>query len=185
MKITKKQLKAMLLEELEHVRENDDTEESQEGQAESIRRSNLRQMVMEELALLREEDEKKPSEWQSTFGAGSLGPVPTRRANLDAAAAKYDEWVGQGGLDRPVGLGPDQMVPGIAAHARAALGQDVSDQIDDLDVTHSYSDREYPDWYKQLGGKDWKQGIQKVIWLLATAAGGMWVKHFMDLMMAQ
>jgi hypothetical protein len=33
--------------------------------------------------------------------------------------------------------------------------------------------------------QDWKQGIQKVIWLLATAAGGMWVKHFMDLMMAQ
>lgn len=31
--------------------------------------------------------------------------------------------------------------------------------------------------------QDWKQGIQKVIWLVATAAGGMWVKHFMDLMM--
>ena len=31
--------------------------------------------------------------------------------------------------------------------------------------------------------KDWKQGAQKVIWLIATAAGGMWVKHFMDLMM--
>tara|TARA_R110000787_G_scaffold142239_2_gene255874 strand:+ start:1763 stop:2221 length:459 start_codon:yes stop_codon:yes gene_type:complete len=31
--------------------------------------------------------------------------------------------------------------------------------------------------------KDWKQGAQKVIWLVATAAGGMWVKHFMDLMM--
>ena len=30
---------------------------------------------------------------------------------------------------------------------------------------------------------DWKQGAQKVIWLIATAAGGMWVKHFMDLMM--
>jgi len=25
--------------------------------------------------------------------------------------------------------------------------------------------------------------MQKVIWLVATAAGGMWVKHFMDLMM--
>ena len=31
--------------------------------------------------------------------------------------------------------------------------------------------------------KDWKDGAQKVIWLVATAAGGMWVKHFMDLMM--
>ena len=32
--------------------------------------------------------------------------------------------------------------------------------------------------------QDWKSGMQKVIWLIATAAGGMWVKHFMDLMMA-
>tara|TARA_R100000315_G_C5158788_1_gene91262 strand:+ start:124 stop:597 length:474 start_codon:yes stop_codon:yes gene_type:complete len=31
--------------------------------------------------------------------------------------------------------------------------------------------------------KDWKDGAQKIIWLIATAAGGMWVKHFMDLMM--
>ena len=31
--------------------------------------------------------------------------------------------------------------------------------------------------------QDWKSGMQKVIWLLATAAGGIWVKHFMDLMM--
>ena len=31
--------------------------------------------------------------------------------------------------------------------------------------------------------QDWKQGAQRVIWLVATAAGGMWVKHFMDLMM--
>ena len=31
--------------------------------------------------------------------------------------------------------------------------------------------------------QDWKSGMQKVIWLIATAAGGMWVKHFMDLMM--
>jgi len=30
--------------------------------------------------------------------------------------------------------------------------------------------------------QDWKSGMQKVIWLLATAAGGIWVKHFMDLM---
>jgi len=32
--------------------------------------------------------------------------------------------------------------------------------------------------------QDWKSGMQKVIWLVATAVGGMWVKHFMDLMMA-
>lgn len=31
--------------------------------------------------------------------------------------------------------------------------------------------------------QDWKAGMQKVVWLIATAAGGMWVKHFMDLMM--
>tara|TARA_B100000131_G_C18058249_1_gene589373 strand:- start:528 stop:986 length:459 start_codon:yes stop_codon:yes gene_type:complete len=31
--------------------------------------------------------------------------------------------------------------------------------------------------------KDWKAGAQKVIWLIATAAGGMWVKHLMDIMM--
>ena len=31
--------------------------------------------------------------------------------------------------------------------------------------------------------QDWKDGAQKFIWLIATAAGGMWVKHFMDLMM--
>ena len=31
--------------------------------------------------------------------------------------------------------------------------------------------------------KEWKSGMQRVIWLIATAAGGMWVKHFMDLMM--
>ena len=31
--------------------------------------------------------------------------------------------------------------------------------------------------------QDWKAGAQRVIWIVATAAGGMWVKHFMDLMM--
>ena len=31
--------------------------------------------------------------------------------------------------------------------------------------------------------QDWKQGTQRILWLIATAAGGMWVKHFMDLMM--
>ena len=31
--------------------------------------------------------------------------------------------------------------------------------------------------------QDWKAGAQRVIWLIATAAGGMWIKHFMDLVM--
>ncbi len=31
--------------------------------------------------------------------------------------------------------------------------------------------------------QDWRDGMQKFVWLIATAAGGMWVKHFMDLMM--
>ena len=30
--------------------------------------------------------------------------------------------------------------------------------------------------------QDWRSGMQKIVWLIATAAGGMWVKHFMDLM---
>ena len=31
--------------------------------------------------------------------------------------------------------------------------------------------------------QDWKDGMQKVIWLLATAAGGLWIKNLADLMM--
>ena len=31
--------------------------------------------------------------------------------------------------------------------------------------------------------QDWKGGISKVVWLVATAAAGMWVKHFMDIVM--
>ena len=31
--------------------------------------------------------------------------------------------------------------------------------------------------------QDWRDGMQKFVWLIATAAGGMWIKHFMDLMM--
>jgi hypothetical protein len=31
--------------------------------------------------------------------------------------------------------------------------------------------------------QDWRDGMQKVIWLVAVAAGGIWVKHLMDLMM--
>ena len=29
--------------------------------------------------------------------------------------------------------------------------------------------------------QDWKGGMQKMVWLLATAAGGIWVKHIMDM----
>ena len=31
--------------------------------------------------------------------------------------------------------------------------------------------------------QDWKAGMQKVMVVVGTAAGGMWIKHFMDLMM--
>lgn len=31
--------------------------------------------------------------------------------------------------------------------------------------------------------QDWKDGMSKMVWLIATAAGGMWVKHFMDILM--
>ena len=31
--------------------------------------------------------------------------------------------------------------------------------------------------------KEWKHNMSRVIWLIATAAGGMWIKHFMDMMM--
>ena len=31
--------------------------------------------------------------------------------------------------------------------------------------------------------QDWKVGMQRVMWLVATAAGGMWVKHLMDIIM--
>lgn len=31
--------------------------------------------------------------------------------------------------------------------------------------------------------KDWKSGMQKVIWLIATAAGGLWAKHLMDMVL--
>jgi len=31
--------------------------------------------------------------------------------------------------------------------------------------------------------QDWKAGMSKVMWLVGTAAAGMWVKHFMDMLM--
>jgi hypothetical protein len=30
--------------------------------------------------------------------------------------------------------------------------------------------------------QDWREGMQKFVWLIATAAGGIWVKQIMDLM---
>jgi len=32
--------------------------------------------------------------------------------------------------------------------------------------------------------QDWKSGIQKIMWLLGTAAGGLWAKHIMDMIMS-
>ena len=31
--------------------------------------------------------------------------------------------------------------------------------------------------------QDWKAGMSKVMWLVGTAAAGMWIKHFMDMLM--
>ena len=31
--------------------------------------------------------------------------------------------------------------------------------------------------------QDWKSGMQKFVWLIATAAGGMWLKHLVDILM--
>ena len=32
--------------------------------------------------------------------------------------------------------------------------------------------------------QDWKSGMQKIMWLLGTAAGGLWAKHIMDMIMS-
>jgi len=32
--------------------------------------------------------------------------------------------------------------------------------------------------------QDWKSGIQKIMWLLGTAAGGLWAKHIMDMVLS-
>jgi len=57
----------------------------------------------------------------------------------------------------------------------------------ELQVWKKHADKELEQFEKMqiefAKLQDWKQGAQKVIWLIATAAGGMWVKHFMDLMM--
>ena len=58
----------------------------------------------------------------------------------------------------------------------------------ELQVWKKHADKELEQFEKMqiefAKLQDWKQGAQRVIWLVATAAGGMWVKHFMDLMMA-
>ncbi len=57
----------------------------------------------------------------------------------------------------------------------------------ELQVWKKHADKELEQFEKMqiefAKLQDWKQGAQRVIWLVATAAGGMWVKHFMDLMM--
>ena len=57
----------------------------------------------------------------------------------------------------------------------------------ELSVWKKHADKELEQFEKMqiefAKLQDWKQGAQRVIWLIATAAGGMWVKHFMDLMM--
>ena len=32
--------------------------------------------------------------------------------------------------------------------------------------------------------QDWKSGMQKIMWLLGTAAGGLWAKHIMDMLLS-
>ena len=73
---------------------------------------------------------------------------------------------------------------------RAAYVQETKPALEfakELQVWKKHADKELEQFealyieFEKL--KDWKQGAQKVIWLVATAAGGMWVKHFMDLMM--
>jgi|TARA_R100000234_G_scaffold39983_1_gene23944 hypothetical protein len=57
----------------------------------------------------------------------------------------------------------------------------------ELQVWKKHADKELEQFEKMqiefAKLQDWKQGAQRVIWLIATAAGGMWVKHFMDLVM--
>ena len=31
--------------------------------------------------------------------------------------------------------------------------------------------------------QDWKAGMQKVMWLVGTAAAGLWAKHIMDMIL--
>ena len=73
---------------------------------------------------------------------------------------------------------------------RAAYVKETKPALDfakELVVWKKHADKELEQFEKMqiefAKLQDWKQGAQRVIWLVATAAGGMWVKHFMDLMM--
>ena len=73
---------------------------------------------------------------------------------------------------------------------RAAYVQETKPALDfakELQLWKKKADKDLEDFEKMqiefAKLQDWKQGAQRVIWLIATAAGGMWVKHFMDLMM--
>ena len=73
---------------------------------------------------------------------------------------------------------------------RAAYVQETKPALEfakELQVWKKKADKDLEDFEKMqiefAKLQDWKAGAQKVIWLIATAAGGMWVKHFMDLMM--
>ena len=74
---------------------------------------------------------------------------------------------------------------------RAAYVKETKPALDfakELVVWKKHADKELEQFEKMqiefAKLQDWKDGAQKIIWLIATAAGGMWVKHFMDLMMA-
>ncbi len=74
---------------------------------------------------------------------------------------------------------------------RAAYVKETKPALDfakELVVWKKHADKELEQFEKMqiefAKLQDWKDGAQKIIWLVATAAGGMWVKHFMDLMMA-
>ena len=73
---------------------------------------------------------------------------------------------------------------------RAAYVKETKPALDfakELVVWKKHADKELEQFEKMqiefAKLQDWKDGAQKIIWLIATAAGGMWVKHFMDLMM--
>ena len=73
---------------------------------------------------------------------------------------------------------------------RAAYVKETKPALDfakELVVWKKHADKELEQFEKMqiefAKLQDWKDGAQKFIWLIATAAGGMWVKHFMDLMM--
>lgn len=68
----------------------------------------------------------------------------------------------------------DEIKPMIGQHQELVIWKkQVHSEVRDIeDLRHEISKLQ-----------EWKAGTQKVMWIIATAAGGMWVKHFMDLMM--